>query len=353
MYKMNDTITVHALFGKVILKEIAITQLHSGAYQPRDVFSDEALQSLSKTIEHLGILEPLIIRHSPIQSDHYEIIAGERRFRAAKLAGLTIVPCLLTNYSDEQAAQIALIENTHREELNPIAEAIAMRRLSEEFKYTHDEIALLLGMSRAQVTNYLRLLTLEGRVQHWMKQGNLSVGHGKLLAGVPYEDQYAIAHHAIKKTLTVHMLDKHIKEHMQKRRNKKWGLDKDNLSTIKTLTTKEAEQTAKTGAVVKIEQTALPSFSPTILDHVNSKPDGNSESATGNSIENQSESSIKSDTHGAISLVEKIISEKFGYPINITLNDKNGSGFFQIAFDDHNAMHVILQKLGYDQPMTG
>ena len=224
MYKMAETITVHALFGKAILKEIAITQLHSGTYQPRDIFLEEALNSLAKTIEQLGILEPLIVRRSPIHSDQYEIIAGERRFRAAKLAELSVVPCLLTNYSDEQAAQIALIENTAREALNPIAEAIAMKRLSEAFHYTHEEIGALLGVSRAQVTNVLRLLTLDGRIQHWMKQGALSVAHGKLLAGVPLDDQYALAYDAVKKSWTVHMLDSMIKEALQKKSDEKLGL---------------------------------------------------------------------------------------------------------------------------------
>jgi ParB family chromosome partitioning protein len=169
-----ETITVHALFSKAILKDIAIDTLHSGTYQPRDTFSEEAIVSLSKTIAQLGVLEPLIIRASTQGHGHFEIVAGERRYRAAKLAGLTVVPCLLSNYTNEQAAQIALIENTHREALNPIAEASAMKRLATEFRYTHDEIGLLLGISRSHVTNLLRLLSLDARIQHWMKQGHLS-----------------------------------------------------------------------------------------------------------------------------------------------------------------------------------
>src|SRR5580698_1235119 len=128
-----ETITIHAAFGKAVLKEIAIDQLHSGTYQPRDTFSQEALDSLSKTIAQLGVLEPLIVRLSPKNPDHFEIVAGERRWRAAKLAGLQTVPCLLSNYTNEQTAQIALIENTCREALNPIAEAQAMQRLANEF----------------------------------------------------------------------------------------------------------------------------------------------------------------------------------------------------------------------------
>jgi ParB family chromosome partitioning protein len=213
-----ETITVHALFGKAILKDIAIDKLHSGTYQPRDVFSEEALVSLSQTIAQLGVLEPLIVRASMQHHEHFEIVAGERRYRAAKLAGLTVVPCLLSNYTNEQAAQIALIENTHREALNPIAEALAMKRLATEFRYTHDEIGLLLGMSRSQVTNLLRLLSLDARIQHWMKQGHLSEGHGKILAGLPLEKQYWYAYEAIKKSWSVGTLDAAIKALDEKKR---------------------------------------------------------------------------------------------------------------------------------------
>jgi len=206
-----ETITVHAMFSKGVLKEIPIEMLHSGTYQPRDEFSEEALVTLTKTIAQLGILEPLIVRLSQKFEEKFEIVAGERRWRAAKRAGLAVVPCLISNYTNEQAAQIALIENTCREALNPIAEALAMHRLAEEFRYTHDEISLLLGVSRSHVSNLLRLLRMDGRVQHWLKQGHLSEGHGKLLAGLPYEKQYQYAYHAIKKEWSVSTLDDAIK----------------------------------------------------------------------------------------------------------------------------------------------
>lgn len=191
--------------------------MHSGIYQPRDIFSEEGLESLSKTIAQLGVLEPLIVRSSQSTANHYEIVAGERRFRAAKMAGLDAVPCLLSSYSNEQAAQIALIENTCREALNPIAESLAMQRLATEFHYTHDEIGILLGISRSHVTNLLRLLNLDVRIQYWMKQGHLSEGHGKLLAGLPYDKQYWFAYEAIKKEWSVGVLDDAIKALDQKK----------------------------------------------------------------------------------------------------------------------------------------
>jgi len=215
---MTETITVHALFGKVVLQDIAVDRLHSSAYQPRENFSDERLASLSATIKQLGVLEPLIVRLSTQKQAQYEIVAGERRFRAAKLAGLTVVPCLLSNYTNEQAAQIALIENTCREELNPIAEALAIKRLATEFCYTHEEIGILLGVSRSQISNLLRLLNLDERIQHWMKQGYLSEGHGKLLASLPPEKQYWFAYEAIKKEWSVGTLDDAIKTLDHKKR---------------------------------------------------------------------------------------------------------------------------------------
>lgn len=212
-----ETITVHAMFSKGVLKEIPIDMLHSGTYQPRNDFSEEALETLSKTIAQVGILEPLIVRASQKSTEKFEIVAGERRWRAAQRAGLSVVPCLISNYTNEQSAQIALIENTCREALNPIEEAYAIQRLTDEFRYTHDEVSMLLGVSRSHVSNLLRLLRMDGRVQHWLKQGNLSEGHGKLLAGVAYERQYWYAYHTIKQEWSVRALDEAIKEGADKK----------------------------------------------------------------------------------------------------------------------------------------
>ncbi|MHB1949479.1 MAG: ParB/RepB/Spo0J family partition protein [Gammaproteobacteria bacterium] len=193
---------------------------------------------MAKTIGQLGILEPLIVRASQTYHEQFEIVAGERRFRAAKLAGLAVVPCLLSNYTNEQAAQIALIENTCREALNPIAEAIAIRRLADEFKYTHDEISVLLGVSRPHVSNLLRLLNLDARIQHWMKQGHLSEGHGKILASLPYEKQYWFAYEAIKTEWSVRTLDEAIKVSD----NKKSSRDTDKAKHFNPIELKLQEQ---------------------------------------------------------------------------------------------------------------
>ena len=136
----------------------------------------------------------------------------------------------MANYSNEQAAQIALIENTAREALNPISEALAMQRLVTEFRYTHDEVAFLLGVDRTKVTNLLRLLRLDARIQHWMKQGHLSESHGKVLAGLALEKQYWFAYEAIKKEWSVSVLDQTIKASD----SKKSGVNKVKPATVFT-----------------------------------------------------------------------------------------------------------------------
>jgi ParB family chromosome partitioning protein len=229
MEKTMETVTIYQKFGKAILEEIAVDRLHSGTYQPRDTFSEEALEQLSKTIKQLGILEPLIVRRSTKIDGHFEIVAGERRWRAAIRAGLEFVPCLITHYSDEQAAQVALIENTCREALDPISEALAMQRLVASFNYSHEELGVILGISRVQVTHTLRLLKLDARIQHWMKQGTLSQGHGKTLAGLPLDKQYWFAYEAAKKDWSVHTLEDAIKI-----ANNKKDTAKTNKTTSKT-----------------------------------------------------------------------------------------------------------------------
>ncbi|MEO8402858.1 MAG: ParB/RepB/Spo0J family partition protein, partial [Gammaproteobacteria bacterium] len=150
-------------------------------------------------------------------------------------------------YTNEQAAQIALVENTCREALNPIDEARALQRLTDEFRYTHDEISILLGVSRSHVTNLLRLLRMDGRVQHWLRQGNLSEGHGKLLAGISYDKQYYYAYHAIKKEWSVRTLDEAIKAGV----DKKLSTDKSN-KTAKPTSLLETQLTVQLGFPMKV-----------------------------------------------------------------------------------------------------
>lgn len=177
---------------KPTLKQIALDLLIRGKYQPRQHFDKEKLQELALSIQSTGgLLQPVIVR--PLENGTYEIVAGERRWRAAQLAGLTEVSCLVCTYTDEQALQASIVENINRSDLNPIEEAQAYQRLIDEFDYLHDEIAASVGKSRAVITNSLRLLKLDPRVQQLLATGALSEGHGKILASLPPHQQWELA----------------------------------------------------------------------------------------------------------------------------------------------------------------
>jgi ParB family chromosome partitioning protein len=188
---------------------IPIEQLVRGTYQPRRHFDPIALQELAMTIKKHGLIQPIVVR--PKGKERYEIIAGERRWRAAQLAGLETVRCEVNDYADSQVAEMAVIENLQREDLNPIEEAMAYQRLIDEFDYRHEEVADIVGKSRSKITNSLRLLKLDGRVQDCLTQKQMSEGQGKLLAGIPEEKQYELAQMCITKGWSVKQLEQAIK----------------------------------------------------------------------------------------------------------------------------------------------
>ncbi|MCA0402810.1 MAG: ParB/RepB/Spo0J family partition protein, partial [Proteobacteria bacterium] len=162
-------------------KILPIESLQRGRYQPRVSFAEDSLQELADSIKSQGLIEPLVVRELAL--NRYEIIAGERRYRAAILIGLHEVPCMIGNYTDEQAAAVTLIENIQRQELNLLEEAGGYRRLFDEFHFQQDEIALLVGKSRSHIANVLRLLSLEKEVQVYIREEKLSLGHARMLVG--------------------------------------------------------------------------------------------------------------------------------------------------------------------------
>jgi ParB family chromosome partitioning protein len=175
--------------------ELGIDELRPGRYQPRLQLREEGLAELAESIREQGVLQPLIVRAVPRDpgSTSYEIVAGERRWRAARLAGLTTVPVMVRELTDQSALAVALIENLQREDLNPIDQAQSMARLIEEFDLTHEEIAKALGRSRASVTNFLRLLDLADDVKDAMIEGSIDMGHARALLPLDPERQVALA----------------------------------------------------------------------------------------------------------------------------------------------------------------
>jgi ParB family chromosome partitioning protein len=210
-------------------REIAIAQLVRGQYQPRREFDKAELEELAGTIKTVGILQYLLVRPIPNQNNLFEIIAGERRWRAAQIIGFEKVPCLIGQYSNEVAAQIALIENTARKNLSPIEAAEGIEKLIAEFDYTHEEAASILGKPRTQITNLLRLLKLDPRVRLLLSKGDLSESHGKTLAGISKNEQFKYARDAIAKSWSVGKLEKAIKKELNEK--------KKLLATTQTATT--------------------------------------------------------------------------------------------------------------------
>jgi len=191
---------------KPIFQHIPIELLSRGRYQPRQHFDPEKLRELADSIQSTdGLLQPIVVR--PIDHSHYEIVAGERRWRAAQLAGLTEVSCLVFQYSDEQALQASIVENISRADLNPIEEAQAYQRLIDEFHYLHEEVAASVGKSRTAITNSLRLLKLDARVQKYLASAQLTEGHGKILAGLSHLHQIELAERCVQKNWNVRKLE--------------------------------------------------------------------------------------------------------------------------------------------------
>ena len=192
------------------LQYLPIEQLQQGKYQPRKDMSAEALDDLSNSIRSQGILQPIIVRN--VSENNYEIIAGERRWRAAQLAEIDKVPCLIKNVADEAAIAIALIENIQREDLNAMEEAIALERLLTEFELTHQEVADAVGKSRTTVSNLLRLNKLNDDVKTLLEHGDIEMGHARALLALADDLQSNTARTVVAKDLTVRETEALIKK---------------------------------------------------------------------------------------------------------------------------------------------
>ena len=195
------------------LQVIGLKQLVAGQYQPRTRMDEGALQELAASIRVHGIMQPIVVR--AVGGGKYEIIAGERRFRAASIAGLDEVPVIIKQVSDQDALALALIENIQREDLNPLEEAQAIKRLLIEFNFTHDQAAESIGRSRSATSNLLRLLNLAEPVQTMLLAGDLDMGHARSLLALPAVDQIQIAHHIIDRKLSVREAEKAVQKQLQ------------------------------------------------------------------------------------------------------------------------------------------
>ena len=223
--------------------EIPIEFLQPNKNQPRKLFDEEKIDELSQSIKQKGLILPILVKK--IDENNYQIIAGERRWRASQKAGLHDVPVIIKNLDDKEILEIALIENMQREDLNPIEEAEGIARLQDEFKYTQEELSNILGKSRPQISNTIRLLKLPQKVKEFVQNKTLSAGHARALVGL--EDSYAIAQVAIKKNMNVRQLETYI-SYVKNKRGKKGNKAKDpNILSL------ENEITQMLGLIIKID----------------------------------------------------------------------------------------------------
>jgi len=195
-----------------ILRELPISEIVANTYQPRSHFDEEALVSLSASIRAVGVLQPILVRE--LGEDSYELIAGERRWRAAKRAGLQTIPAIVRTAEDEGSLEQALVENLHREDLGALEEAAAYQQLVEEFKLTQDQVATRVGKSRSSIANTMRLLQLPTSIQRLLGEGQLSAGHARALLGTPDRAfQEKLAKAIVSEKLTVREVEDRVREH--------------------------------------------------------------------------------------------------------------------------------------------
>jgi ParB family chromosome partitioning protein len=193
------------------LQEISVSSIDPNPNQPRNHFDEDSLAELSASIKAIGLLQPVLVRPSSTP-DRFELIAGERRWRASKRAGLTTIPAIVRVTDDVSSVEQALVENLHRQDLTPLEEAAAYQQLLEDFSMTHEQVAAKVGKSRSAITNSLRLLTLPPTIQQYLAEGRLSAGHAKALLGTPNRAlQESLARAAVEQNLTVRGLEEAVR----------------------------------------------------------------------------------------------------------------------------------------------
>ncbi|GGX71019.1 ParB/RepB/Spo0J family partition protein [Saccharospirillum salsuginis] len=233
------------------LRELPIEWVQRGTYQPRRDMSAEALEELAASIRAQGVMQPVVVR--PLGAQSFELIAGERRWRAAQMAGLDTIPAVIRDVADEDAIAMALIENIQRENLNPMEEAFALQRLQKEFELTQAGVADAVGKSRVTVTNLLRLISLEAEVRRMLEHGDLEMGHARALLGLQGEAQVDAARQVVAKGMTVRQTEQLVRNLAEGRKPGKTPRDPKQDANIQNLETMLSQ---RLGASVAIKHGA-------------------------------------------------------------------------------------------------
>ncbi len=233
------------------LRELPVEWIQRGTYQPRRDMSAEALEELAASIRAQGVMQPVVVR--PLGPQSFELIAGERRWRASQMAGLDSIPAVVRDVADEDAIAMALIENIQRENLNPMEEAFALQRLQKEFELTQAGVADAVGKSRVTVTNLLRLISLEAEVRRMLEHGDLEMGHARALLGLQGEAQIDAARQVAAKGMTVRQTEQLVRNLAEGRKAGKTGREAKQDANIKNL---EDMLSQRLGASVAIKHGA-------------------------------------------------------------------------------------------------
>ena len=227
-------------------KSLPVERLHPNPDQPRRTFTPEDLEGLAQSIREKGVIQPLIVRKSPSKTGSYEIVAGERRWRASQMAQLHVVPVIIRDFSDAEVLEVAIIENVQREDLNPLEESLGYRALMERFNRTQEELSKALSKSRSHIANMLRLLNLPDDVQEHLRAGRISAGHARTLVG--HENASDLAKQVISKGLSVRATESLVKAGVKSAKPAKTARAKD--ADTRAL---EGELSANTGMKVIID----------------------------------------------------------------------------------------------------
>ena len=232
------------------LRQLPIEYMQRGRFQPRKDMSSEALEELAESIRTQGVMQPIVVRPLPGGTDSYEIIAGERRWRAAQMASLDSIPAIVREIPDETAIAMALIENIQREDLNPMEEAAALARLKEEFELTHQQVANAVGKSRAMVSNLLRLMSLEPDTRTLLEHGDLEMGHARCLLALEGTKQVEAARTVVNKGLSVRQAEELVRDFDKPKQSKK----KDNTEEDPNVRQLVQDLSERIGAPVQVKQ---------------------------------------------------------------------------------------------------
>jgi len=252
------------------LKMLNVNSLQRGKFQPRDDINPETLNELAESITSQGVIQPLVVRK--ITYDKYEIIAGERRWRAAQIAGLNEVPAIIREIDDQVALAIGLIENIQRESLTPLEEAKALQQLIEDFKMTHAEISHVVGRSRSAVSNLIRLLQLNDSVKQLLGKGDIEMGHARALLSIKEEQQFDVAKRVVQKSLSVRQTEELVKRVLNPKPKKSTSVDPHIEALMQSLSKKldsktEIKQSNDKGKII-IHYSSLDGLD-NILKHIN------------------------------------------------------------------------------------